>query len=242
MSQAFITYAHADQNAAKRLAADLEKRGIDVTQRDRLVPPGVDLLSQVENSIANSDLVFVLVSPESSKSQWLNAEIAMALSRADGRTRVVPVMLSPNVEPPFLLQNIQGITFFDPEQAQQELDRLVESIKNIPQDQKNQGAPRSFDAEIKFIQASKLALEKEKIVDASERAIRSNFAAVAITSLGTIVLLLAMAISFSHFVPGNIPSWVSFALGAFAGMAAVLLSRWWQRSIPPATPGSGETE
>jgi len=163
MVQAFISYAEADKAFARRLAAELRKRGIDkVVSSDRLTTPGEGWASKIMDAIVNSDVVFVLLSSRSVQSQWIGTETALALSKASrgGHPRVIPVLLGPNVELPPLLRSIQALKLFDEGRAEEELDAVARSLKaggpGPPSD-----TAHERQAELSFISASKEALKAE---------------------------------------------------------------------------------
>jgi hypothetical protein len=229
MVQAFITYARADEEPARLLRAELEKRGVQVAEIDRSIPPGESWIDGLQRIIAQSDLVLVLVSSNSERSEWINSEIALALSQAEqGRTRVVPVLLSPKVEPPFFLRNLQGITFFDRDRRQGQLDRLVYSVETGAARTETQAA-QSRKAELNYLKTSKRALENEISATRVERSARSSVITSTIAVIAGFAILLAGLISFWALHGSG--SAVLFGVGFLAGAALaypgfLLLQRW----------------
>jgi hypothetical protein len=206
---------------------------------DRLVTPGESWASQLQDAIANSDLVLVLVSSESLRSEWINSEIAIALSQAEqGRTRVVPVLLSPKVEPPFLLRHVQGITLFDPDQSRQELDRLVHSIELSPPRTGKQAA-RSRQAELELLKASRRALQNEMSLEAFKSTARSILITGTIGAIAFVVALGGLSlIVLSLMVPLRLDSsLVSFGVGILTTFIAFRAAAWARkRWVTPRIP------
>ena len=71
MTKAFVSYAQADREAAERLVKELERLNITTTFLDRLVSPGDFWAAKLQSAIADSDVVFILISRESLKSEWV---------------------------------------------------------------------------------------------------------------------------------------------------------------------------
>src|SRR5437867_7890091 len=161
MPQAFISYARADEDAAKRLANELARRGVEVRSMDNLVSPGESWAPELQHAIANSDLFLVLVSPQSERSPSIATETAFAVSQAqEGRLTVVPVLLSRKAEPPPLVQHVQGIELFDAQRSQRQLDDLVASLRTESGRQPEQTA-EDLKARLQYLRVSREALEKE---------------------------------------------------------------------------------
>ena len=175
-TSAFISHIRSDDDMAKRLAIELERWGIHVAWMDRLITPGRPWTSELETAIAKSDLFFVLISRKSSHSQWVAAEIALAISLAEqGRLRVIPVLVDRDAEIPPLLSHIQALEFFDAERAQPQLDALVLSIQNDAITGDNRAADRQ--AQLRYIKASREALATEIAEQEIRRAnLSSSFA------------------------------------------------------------------
>lgn len=219
MARAFISHARADEDAARHLADELERRNLQVVSIDRLVAPGESWVAQLENAISQSDVVFVLVSPESEKSQWLSSEIALAIVQAEkGSTRVVPVLVDRKARPPDLLQSIQGIELFDRERSEHQLDALVQLLQSGAAPDKD----RWRDLELTYVKSSREMLAREKALFASKRAAWS-LKAVDVTIIAGLTGLFAGVLTLA-------PAWaLPFGLGVLTGLLGFRLSavfRW----------------
>jgi TIR domain len=243
MARAFISYARADEKAARRLTSELVKRGVEVSSIDHLVSPGEAWASRLQNEIANSDLVLVLVSSESLRSEYVSAEIALAVSQAErGRTRIVPVLLSPEVQLPALLQYFQAIEFFDPKRAEQQIDRLVQSIGSNSPPTEDQAA-QSLRANLNYVRASRRALQAEMAIQASKQAAWSSTVAATVAVLAGIAALSAGIIALSITAPDVVPRWAaSFGAGIVGGVLGFLLTAWFRRRWPKSSLPNREAE
>lgn len=234
MARAFISHARADEDAARHLADELERRNLQVVSMDRLVAPGESWVAQLENAISQSDVVFVLVSPESEKSQWLASETALALVQAEkGRTRVVPVLVDRRAQLPDLLQSIQGIELFDRERSQRQLDALVQLLQSGATPDKD----RWRDLELTYVKASRKMLAEEIALDERKRAVRSLKIVADVTTIAVLAGLFAVIIIVSVLI-GPRGAWAEFnvwalpfGLGVLTGLLGFLLSAVFHRRL-----------
>ncbi|MBM4325742.1 MAG: toll/interleukin-1 receptor domain-containing protein [Deltaproteobacteria bacterium] len=233
MPQAFISYVRNDEDAARRLGNELERRGLHTSWLDRLVAPGESWIASLEKAISRSDVIFVLVSPESERSQWLASETALALAQAEqGRARVVPVLLDRNVRLPFLLERIQGIEFYDPDRSQRQLDALVQSLQASATQDMDRSA-RDLTAELAYVKSGRNALAHEIAVHAYTHTVWSSIIATTAVALASMSGLFAAILSLYFIQPAPLRGWaLPFALGVFASLACFLLSTvLWHRLI-----------
>lgn len=233
MTQAFISYARSDEEEARRLGAELEARGVNVPRLDRLVPPGESWAAQLQQAISESDVFFVLVSPESEKSQWLATETAIALSQsAQGRTRVVPVLLDRRARPTGLLQSIQGIELFDRERSSHQIDALIRSIEYEREHPRGPSSTPDLEVQLAQLKSARETLEKEMVVHESRRAVWSSTIASAVIVLAALAVSLAVTFRLLDFETDAIGRWtLPFGLGMFASLAASLIFTFLRRRL-----------
>lgn len=240
MTQAFISYARADEDAAKRLANELTQRGIQVRSMDNLVSPGESWVPELQNAIAKSDLFLVLVSPQSEHSPWIATETAFAVSQAQkGRPRVVPVLLSRKAKPPLLAQHVQGIELFDEQRWQRQLDDLVESLRRESGRQRDQKA-EALKAELQYLGPSREALEKEMEAQAYRREANQRDVWASMIAAGLAAfLLVAMSLATLQIfhVVKTVSRWIlPYGLGVLASAIAFSLSAWFRRRLSERDP------
>src|SRR5262245_40031763 len=80
MGDVFISYAKADIERARVLAAVFEERGHSVWW-DRHIAPGKSFDEAIEDALARARAVIVLWSAESIDSRWVRAEASAAAER-----------------------------------------------------------------------------------------------------------------------------------------------------------------
>src|ERR1041385_538182 len=107
MQRIFISYSRKDINFVRRLAGDLEKAGYDVWGDLTDLRGGDDWVRVIPEAIKNSDKIIVVLSPNSTISEWVEKEYTQALSL---RKKIIPIMLEQS-SVPFALNTINYIDF-----------------------------------------------------------------------------------------------------------------------------------
>jgi TolB-like protein/tetratricopeptide (TPR) repeat protein len=99
----FLSYAHADQAKAQRLARALEKAG-HIVWWDALIEGGSRFAQSIDQALETADAVLVLWSKQSGESDWVRDEAAQGRDRR----RLVPLSLDGTL-PPLGFRQIQMI-------------------------------------------------------------------------------------------------------------------------------------
>jgi hypothetical protein len=112
----FISYHSSDRNSARRIAGDLQQRGIEVWLDEERILVGDSIHSKVGCALNSSRFVVMLMSNNSFQSPWVEAEINSALAREkhSGLTILLPLLIGPTaVEhlPPLLRDRHFGSLF-----------------------------------------------------------------------------------------------------------------------------------
>ena len=119
----FLSYAHADVAAARKVYRYLRGKGFEVWFDKEKLLPGQDWRLEIQEGLNNSDVVIVCLSRTSvSKEGFFQREFKFALDRAlnmpDRRIFLMPVRLN-NCNPPTQLSRYHWVDLFEPEGAQQ---------------------------------------------------------------------------------------------------------------------------
>jgi hypothetical protein len=102
----FISYAHADRDWVRSLAADLLRAGLKVGFDEWSVEPGDALPHRLDELLKSRHGVLV-VSPASLASKWVREEYAAMLTRTvAGKRRLIPVLLKDAELPPLLASRV----------------------------------------------------------------------------------------------------------------------------------------
>ena len=98
----FLSYAESDREVARELATRLEEAGHRVWFADSA--PGEDWNFRVREALNEAEALVVLLSPKAMKSDWVRKEIEFALGALQFRGRLIPVMVRPTSDIPWILK------------------------------------------------------------------------------------------------------------------------------------------
>jgi TolB-like protein/tetratricopeptide (TPR) repeat protein len=101
----FLSYAHADEARARRLAAALDEAGYNVWW-DALIEGGTAYAKTITKALETADVILVLWSAASVESDWVRDEAALGRDRH----RLVPLSID-GVRPPLGFRQYQFINF-----------------------------------------------------------------------------------------------------------------------------------
>jgi hypothetical protein len=124
MSQIFISYSRKDIDFVRRLATDLENAGYEVWWDITDLRGGDDWVRVIPEAIESSESFIVVLSPDSSVSEWVRKEYTQALSL---RKKVIPVMLK-RTAVPFALNTINYLDFTSQEKYADSLNSLLRAV------------------------------------------------------------------------------------------------------------------
>ena len=124
----FISYSHADKIWADALRSGLNKAGFEVQNPGNDLDPGTNWHLELGKALQQSDSMIVLLSPESSASASVRAEIEYALSSSQFRDRLIPVLLKPTENIPWILRKQHMIRAT--KDVAQTVRRVAEALKS----------------------------------------------------------------------------------------------------------------
>jgi len=104
----YLSFSRRDERTAIRIAKELRSLGF-VVWDDFQIAAGANWAVQVAEALERADAIVLLISPEYLASQWAQREIEYALSTAKYKGRVIPVMLRPTRDVPWILETFQRI-------------------------------------------------------------------------------------------------------------------------------------
>jgi hypothetical protein len=120
----FISYSGADEKWADRLRTALGQQDITVWNPASQIAPGENWGLKYGKALQNADAVVVLLSPDSVKSDWVRHEIEYAISSPQFRDRLIPVVVRPTDDIPWILRKQQVI------RAGKDIDETARRIAN----------------------------------------------------------------------------------------------------------------
>ena len=105
----FLSHSHADKKWADAIRAGLVAEGFQVLNPAADITPGLNWHLETGKALERSDAMIVLLSPDSVASPTVHSEIDYALSTSKFRGRLIPVLLKPTAEVPWILQQQEFI-------------------------------------------------------------------------------------------------------------------------------------
>jgi len=109
-SRIFISYSSVDQNEADKLADALDAIGVEYFLDKKNISWGDDFTEQIMAGLSECAAVIVILSPASTKSQWVPFEIGHAMGR---KKTILPYLTHPSLDVPSFLKRFQHVTSVD---------------------------------------------------------------------------------------------------------------------------------
>ena len=132
-SKVFLSYARSDREPARRIAGRLRKAGFEVWDPERELLPGGDWTSELKAALGSADAFVVLMSPEAMESRYLSYEIEYALGAKHLRGRLIPVMVRPTKDAPWILNSLQPVRYQGPSKTGDQIVHLLTQPVDAPQ-------------------------------------------------------------------------------------------------------------
>jgi hypothetical protein len=131
--RAFLSYAHEDGEVAAALAKQLAKAKVQVWNPSQDVDPGENWSLKMGEALEKADVLIVLLSPNSIKSQRILHEIEYALTSPRFEGRLIVVEVKPTKHMPWILRKLQSIRLYEnPAKARKLLLSRVEHLAKAP--------------------------------------------------------------------------------------------------------------
>ena len=143
-SQVFLCYAHADSAMARRIADKLRGAGLRVRISEWELQSGDSMASRIIETVSSSDFIFVLLSPNSINSRWVQSELNETLPR-ELQTRaitVIPAVIEDCTIPPPLANLLYLDLRSDLEGG---IRRLIQQLGMAPDIDFSRLDPQSFE-------------------------------------------------------------------------------------------------
>ena len=102
----FLSYALDDKEAARDFARRLSEEGLDVWFDEWQLQPGDNWSKEVGRALDQSDAMIVLITPEAMKSKGVRGEIEYALMTPRFEGLLIPLVLKPSDEMPWILDRM----------------------------------------------------------------------------------------------------------------------------------------
>ena len=126
----FLSHTQADAKWAMALRTALAEAGFEVWNPDTDLLPGANWHLELGRALERSDAMIVLISPESVKSQTVLSEIEYALGSPQFRGRLIPVLLKPTEDIPWILRRLQIVRAT--KDVPETVDRIAAALDRSP--------------------------------------------------------------------------------------------------------------
>jgi transcriptional regulator with XRE-family HTH domain len=129
LASVFLSHSSQDKSFARKLATDLRNQGVRVWLDEAELLPGDSLIAKLGTAISEADYLYVILSPNSVKSEWVQREVEIALTHEihGRRLKVVPVLYKCCPIPEFL----QGKLYADCTTTARYAKSLVSLVQRV---------------------------------------------------------------------------------------------------------------
>ena len=125
----FLSYSERDDKTAQALRIELEKGGFEVWDAAARLTPGDNWALEQGKALDDAEAMVVLLSPAALASDNVQREIDYALGEPRFKGRLIPVVVRPVKEIPWILETLQVLKIdADPERGRR---RVLEALKRI---------------------------------------------------------------------------------------------------------------
>jgi hypothetical protein len=126
----FISNSEADEKWAGLLRLRLPQEGFEVWNSSRDIAPGDNWLLKSGRALQEADAMIVLLSPDSAKSDWVRSEVEYALGSPQFRDRLIPVLIKPTENIPWILRKLQIIRAT--KDTDETISRVIAALNKTP--------------------------------------------------------------------------------------------------------------
>jgi hypothetical protein len=127
----FLSYAKRDDKLAQALRTELERGGIEVWDAAAKLTPGDNWALAQGKALADAEAMVVLLSPAALASDHVQREIDYALGEPRFKGRLIPVVVRPLKEIPWILETLQVLRIdADPERGSRRVLEVLKRIQN----------------------------------------------------------------------------------------------------------------
>jgi hypothetical protein len=129
----YISHASADEKIAQRVAGALRGAGFRVWDESEILP-GDNWGEKLGEALREADAMVVLLTPASLRAWNVSSEIGYALTQANYRNRLIPVVAAPperlpREQIPWVLRKLEMIDLPDLKENQEGVQKIVEALR-----------------------------------------------------------------------------------------------------------------
>lgn len=128
----FISHSTLDKPFVRKLVTELTKDdSVNFWIDEKEILAGADIQKTITSGLHKSDYLFIIISENSTKSSWVNFEIAQFISIADGKN-IIPIVISKGHSFPEpidnLIKRLKYLDFTDDDKWEKNLNELKQVI------------------------------------------------------------------------------------------------------------------
>jgi hypothetical protein len=124
MNDVFLSYAREDKELARALERGLAARDLSVFIDTTSLVPGHDLLHSITEALEQANVVVVLLSRHSGRSQWVEQELAHALEQ---RKKIIAVLIEPGAKENWIWPLVAGRVTVNV-QGESDIGRVIQMV------------------------------------------------------------------------------------------------------------------
>jgi hypothetical protein len=124
-AKVFLSYAKTDRAPAQKIGHQLREAGFEVWDPDQEILPGSDWTADLKIALDSADALVVFISPEGMASRSVSYEIQYALGAKHLRRRLIPVMMRPTDDAPWILDSLESVTYQSPSKTSRQIVNLL---------------------------------------------------------------------------------------------------------------------
>ena len=128
-----MSYARSDREHVQSIATELRDAGFRVWDPDFEILPGSDWTGELKSGLESSDAMLVFVSPRAMESRDVSHEIEYALGAKRLSGRLIPVVIRPAKNAPWILDSLQPIRYQSARETGREIIEVLSQPAHVPQ-------------------------------------------------------------------------------------------------------------
>jgi hypothetical protein len=133
LKNVFLSYAKSDRHPAQKVAHQLREAGFQVWDPDQEMLPGGNWTAELKMALDSADAIVVFISPDAIASRSVSHEIEYALGAKHLRGRLIPVMVHPTEDAPWILNSLESVRYQGPSKTGRQIVELLSQSPNAPE-------------------------------------------------------------------------------------------------------------
>jgi hypothetical protein len=129
----FLSYARSDRDLVQKIVQELSGAGLQVWDPDEKILPGADWTAELKAALDSASALVVFISPDAIASRSVSYEIEYALGAKHLRGRLIPVMIRPTKNAPWILDSLQSIQYQSPGKTGRQIIELLGQSHDAPE-------------------------------------------------------------------------------------------------------------